>query len=229
MKRMRKEAKFSWQHPLLTMNGTNKMCLFNIRSWNAHIKHFLADKVYTHSCDIFCFTETHLTNMPCNNDIENYVEGWTSIHKTTSHGLAICYNSSKISMIRELETSSSLEILPVVMEVEDECVLLVLLYRKPGPVGNFVNDLIEELRQLSTDTGCTRTLIVGDFNMDQLLEANVEKFNRLIDEFRLFQRSTYSTHIRGGILDLVFDSSKSEPVSWIPSPYSDHFVLLIDT
>ena len=56
IERMRKESKFSWQHPLLKMSG-NKMCLFNIRSWNAHIKHFLADKVYTDSSDIFCFTE----------------------------------------------------------------------------------------------------------------------------------------------------------------------------
>ena len=227
IERMRKESKFSWQHPLLKMSGNNKMCLFNIRSWNAHIKHFLADKVYTDNCDIFCFTETHLTHMPCNNNIENYVSGWTAIHKTTSHGLAICYNASKITIIRELETISSLEILPVAMEIENECVLLVLVYRMPGPVGNFVNDLIEELTQLSTYTAYSRTLVVGDFNMDQLLKVNEEKFNPLIEGFRLIQRSRYSTHIRGGILDLVFDDRNSESVSWIPSPYSDHFVLLI--
>ena len=40
MHRMRRESIFSWQHPLIEMTGT-KMCLFNIRSWNAHIKHCL--------------------------------------------------------------------------------------------------------------------------------------------------------------------------------------------
>ena len=30
-----------------------------------------------------------------------------------------------------------------------------------------------------------------------------------------------------GILDLVFDDKKSESVEWMPSPYSDHFVILI--
>ena len=32
----------------------------------------------------------------------------------------------------------------------------------------------------------------------------------------------------GGILDLVLDDRKSESVEWMPSPYSDHFVIIID-
>ena len=38
----------------------------------------------------------------------------------------------------------------------------------------------------------------------------------------------HCTTIHGGILDLVFHNHKQEPVEWIPSPYSDHFVLTID-
>ena len=72
-----------------------------------------------------------------------------------------------------------------------------------------------------------RTLVIGDFNLDQMLIENVEMFNPLFQQFNFHQRSRYSTHIHGGILDLVFDDNKSESVEWIPSPYSDHFVLLI--
>ena len=83
--------------------------------------------------------------------------------------------------------------------------------------------MINELSQLPT---IYRTLIVGDFNLDQMLCENIEKINPLMTQFNLNKCSKYSTHVHGGILDLVFDSKSSELVSWIPSPYSDHFVLL---
>ena len=60
--------------------------------------------------------------------------------------------------------------------------------------------------------------------MDQMLPENVGIL--LLPQFN--QRCDYSTHIHGGILDLVFDNKKSEPVEWMPSPYSDHFVILVD-
>ena len=47
-----------------------------------------------------------------------YVEGWTDIHKKTDHGLAICYNASKVSIIHEFQTSNSLKILAVLIEIE---------------------------------------------------------------------------------------------------------------
>ena len=74
-----------------------------------------------------------------------------------------------------------------------------------------------------------RTLIIGDVNWDQILEERVRTFDTFFAHFNCHQRSHYSTHIHGGILDLVFDDMRSEPVQWMPSPYSDHFVILIDT
>ena len=41
-------------------------------------------------------------------------------------------------------------------------------------------------------------LIVGDFNLEQMLLEHVAKVNPLIQNFNLSQRSQYSTHIRGG-------------------------------
>ena len=121
MDRMRKESVFSWQNPLMEMSG-NKMCLFNIRSWNAHIEHFLTDKVYT-TCSLLCFTETHINNGQCTT-IEQYVKGWKDIHKPTIHGLAICYNINKVNIIREFQpTNNVLQMLPVLIEIENEHVL----------------------------------------------------------------------------------------------------------
>ena len=77
------------------------------------------------------------------------------------------------------------------IEIENECVLLVLVYQPLGAVGSFINNLIVELTQLPT---AYRTLIVGDFNLDQMLCENIEKINPLIAQFNLHQCSQYSTY-----------------------------------
>ena len=82
----------------------------------------------------------------------------------------------------------------------------------PGHLGSFVGDFISLINELPTQH---RMLIVGDFNLDQILLEHVAKS----------QRSQYSTHIHGGILDLVFGTSNSNAISFLPSPFSDHFVL----
>ena len=57
-------------------------------------------------------------------------------------------------------------------------------------------------------------LIVGDFDLDQMLPEHVGKFDPQIQSFNLSQHSQYSTNIHGGILDLVFDTSNSNAVSF---------------
>ena len=99
---------------------------------------------------------------------------------------------------------------------------MVIVYRGPGPVGSFIDEFILLMNELPIQH---RILIVGDFNLDQMLPENVANIAPLNQSFDLSQRSQYSTHIHGGILDLVFDSSNSNIVSVLPSPYSDHFVL----
>ena len=121
-----------------------------------------------------------------------------------------------------IEIPNVLEVLPIVLEIEKETILLVIVYRMPGPLGSFIGDFISLINELPTQH---RMSIVGDFNLDQMLLEHVAKVNPLIQNFNLSQRSQYSTHIHGGILDLVFDTSKSNAVSFLPSPFIDHFVL----
>ena len=68
-----------------------------------------------------------------------------------------------------------------------------------------------------------RMLIVGDFNLGQMLPEHVAKVNPLIQILTCL--SVHNIHRHGGILDLVFDTSNSNAISFLPSPFSGHFVL----
>ena len=177
---------------------------------------------------ILCFTETH-TNNRSYTRIDKYLNGWKDIHNSIRHGLAICYKEEKVKIIQEMQIQTEMEVLTLLIDVNGECILLLLLYRAPGPVGAFIDDLIALLENiLEHILPIDRILLVGDFNLDMMLDENIHKTNPLLQRFNLHQRSQYSTHIQGGILDLVFDTNISDSVSWIPSPYSDHFSLCID-
>ena len=91
----------------------------------------------------------------------------------------------------------------------------------PGHLCSFIDDFILLINELPTQH---RILIAGDFNLDQMLLENVAKVDHLFQSFNLFQRSQYSSHIYGGLLDLVFDISNFNVLSSLPSPYSEHFV-----
>ena len=70
-----------------------------------------------------------------------------------------------------------------------------------------------------------KILVVGDFNLDQMLPDNVANIVTLIQNFKLSQQSQYSTHMHGGILDLAFYSSSSSIASVLHSHNSIHFFL----
>ena len=63
MFQMRNESLFSWQHPLVELNGIS-LCLFNLRSWNGQLEHFFSDKMYSIYSSLFCFTETNINDSP---------------------------------------------------------------------------------------------------------------------------------------------------------------------
>ena len=91
----------------------------------------------------------------------------------------------------------------------------------PGPLGSLMDNSFSLINELPTQH---RMLIVGYFNLDRMLPKHGAKFNPLIENFNLSQLSQSSTYIHGGILDLVFDTSNSNAVSFLPSPFSGLFV-----
>ena len=102
--RMKNVLLSSWQHPLIELNGSS-MCLFNIRSWNSHLEHFLSEKIYSTYSSLFCFTETNINYSPAKH-INDILDDWKDIHKNTQHGLALCYNVSKVNNIEVIEIAS---------------------------------------------------------------------------------------------------------------------------
>ena len=63
MVRMRNDLLFSWHYPLIKLNSIS-MFLFNTRSWNSHLEHFLRGKIYSTYSSLFCFTETNINDIP---------------------------------------------------------------------------------------------------------------------------------------------------------------------
>ena len=63
---------------------------------------------------------------------------------------------------------------------------MVIVYCMPGLLGSFIGDFISLINKLPTQH---RILIVGDFNLDQMLLEHVAKVNLLIENFNLSQRS----------------------------------------
>ena len=115
-----------------------------------------------------------------------------------------------------IDIPSVLAVLLVVLEIEKEILLLIIVYCIPGLLGTFIYDFILLIRELPTKH---RILIVGDFNLDQMLPENVAKVDPLLQNCNLTQISQDSTHIHGGLLD----TSNSSAVSFLSSPCSDHF------
>lgn len=69
-----------------------------------------------------------------------------------------------------------MEILPVVLEKEQETTLLVM-HCMPGPLGIFTDDLISTINELPIQN---RTLTVGDLSHDlMMLSANVAEIEPL--------------------------------------------------
>ena len=95
------------------------MCLFNVRSWNGHLGHFLNDKIYSSYSSLFCFTETNINDSPSKHSDE-ILDDWKDIHKNTQYGLALCYNVIKVNITEVIDILCVLEVLPVVLEIERE-------------------------------------------------------------------------------------------------------------
>ena len=91
-----------------------------------------------------CFTETN-NNGTNFRDIDNYGNNWKSVHRFFGHGLSICYQTAKISVVEEFHIMSPIEMLPVLFKSGNIHVLIVLIYRPPGTIGTFINLLTSPL------------------------------------------------------------------------------------
>ena len=79
-----------------------------------------------------CFTDTHSKNDSFQ-IIEEYHPDWKIIHHSSAeHGLAICYNIKKEVIEKEFPETSSIELLPFLINIDSEIILIISAYRPPG-------------------------------------------------------------------------------------------------
>ena len=162
MERLRKKMLLRniWCHPLEKKSGFI-LTLFNIVSWNLHLKLFLSDPIHARASDIFCFTETYKHNI----DIEELTNNaWTNVFKETDHGFSFCYKKETKKYVRELDTLGKVEMMSNLIELSDSKLIVTIVYRQSKiPPRVFLNDLIEEMNALPAEY---RKIIVGDLNID---------------------------------------------------------------
>ena len=125
MERMRKDSVLCNPHPLKQMKSATVSYL-NIVKWTKHIIHFLSDSAHSQYSSIFCFTETNVSGERYDR-ITKYLPEWDDIHQPEGDGLAICYNTSKVKVLKQYDYVGVLEILPVLIEVDNEMLLIVVV------------------------------------------------------------------------------------------------------
>ena len=59
--------------------------------------------------------------------MSEYLPTQKNIHKPTEHGLAICFDTSRVTIESIPDVTSDFEMLSVVIEIENKFVLLVLV------------------------------------------------------------------------------------------------------
>ena len=173
---------------------------------------------------MFCFTETHLRCDPVVKIDALTDNNWSNIFKHTEHGLAFCYKNKTVEFIEQLENIGKIEIMSNLVEYEGNRVIIVIVYR-PDKYSEqeFMDDLKEEIEALPSQY---RKIIVGDFNFDLRLENKELYINDYCHRLNLKQKVNYTTHIKGGILDLIMDGRDSNGFAdWMPTPFSDHFII----
>lgn len=144
--------------------------------------------------------ETNLRNQSYKNI------GWDGILEFANHGIAKWFNTEKAKVIREYQVTCTLEILSVLMEIRNKTVLLVFVYRKPGSLGQFIQDWIDLLLVLDS-TEYWLLLILAWINYCMKI-FKCKMLDVIQQEFHLYKHSHFATDVQRGILDPVFHSGK---------------------
>uniref|UniRef100_A0AAY4ENN7 Reverse transcriptase domain-containing protein n=1 Tax=Denticeps clupeoides TaxID=299321 RepID=A0AAY4ENN7_9TELE len=101
-------------------------------------------------------------------------------------------------------------------------IILIVLYRPPGPLGTFIDELDTLLSTFSLETPLT---LLGDFNLPSA-QLQSSCLLPLLHSFSLTNSNISPTHKGGNVLDLVFSRpSPTSDLSSTPLHISDHHFL----
>ena len=81
--------------------------------------------------------------------------------------------------------TTTIEALTLVFDIQREHTLLILLYHASSTIHSFITDSIELIENVRSTVNVTRILLLGNFNLDQMLLENVNKRHPLTQRFHL--------------------------------------------
>ncbi|KAL1250335.1 hypothetical protein QQF64_021340 [Cirrhinus molitorella] len=134
-------------------------------------------------------------------------------------------NDWKFSPLSSFTNSTSFESHAITV-THPVTIHLVVVYRPPGQLGNFLEELDMLLSHFPEDG--TPLVLLGDFNI-HLEKLQATDFNTLLTSFDLKRVSTAATHKSGNQLDLIYTRYCSTANTLVtPLHTSDHFLITSD-
>ena len=183
---------------------------------SAHYIH-LKSLDYLVSCNILGVTETHLSSNEAAFDLNTH----HFLHHSTTHGVGLYIKQDlEYNIIYKSQNNQALCIQARLPQIQD--LLIVVLYRPPGRMDNFLSDLQGLLNKIEI-TKYPQAIIMGDFNID----SNTNSYNELIhlmQTYSLQQHVKEATHSKGGTLDHIYTKQDSAVAHTSPVFFTDHFL-----
>ncbi len=122
-----------------------------------------------------------------------------------------------------LQATAHLNLMQLLFITHPAKIHAVVVYRPPGQLGNFLEELDVLLSNFPEDG--TPLVLLGDFNI-HLEKPQATDFNTLLTSFDLKRVSTMATHKSGNQLDLIYTRYCSTDNTLVtPLHTSDHFLI----
>ncbi|XP_069461966.1 quinone oxidoreductase PIG3 isoform X1 [Ambystoma mexicanum] len=216
-----------------TKDHSYKGALLNARSLVAHALE-IADLITENNLDFIAITETWLHQAAGPSLMLAIPDGYTICRQdregSRGGGIAIISKSSLSLRLAPAQTLQSCEALTAKLLINNNQSLTIhLIYRPPGPLGTFEEDL-HKLLTLNAKT-TSQLLVLGDFNLgfNDKTDAHAATIAHAINSLGFSQKVNNPTHTKGRILDWVADSNCTTVISSISAlSWSDHSLVSFD-